>query len=54
MNLQITDWILSSVRLTALFSIGTAQILLITTFPAKFNVRGFIQFSGRAGKFAIV
>lgn len=59
MNLQITDWILCLVRLTALFSIGTDQMILITAFPAEFNVQAqvlynFLEGSSEVGKFPVV
>lgn len=59
MGLHITNWILCLVRLTALFSMGTAWMLLLIAFPAKFRVHAqalynFLEDSSKVDQFTIV
>lgn len=59
MGLQITDWILCLVGLTALFSMGTAWMLLLIAFPAEFHVHAqtlynFLEESSEVDQFTMV
>lgn len=59
MALQITDWILCLVRLTALLSAGTAWMLQLIAFPAEFPVHAqalynFLEESSEVDQFTIV